>query len=106
MTGLNVEIEEHTVYRGCSCWENSDDAALLFFDEGDRHLEKILVQNCCDEPEIEFQQLDEFDGALRVAIVDNKPDVEFEKKLEYPLVQGEATIMKDQQVKRIWWLHC
>ena len=79
MTGLNVEIEEHTVYRGCSCWENSDDAALLFFDEGDRHLEKILVQNCCDEPEIEFQQLDEFDGALRVAIVDNKPDVEFEK---------------------------
>ena len=40
---------------------------------------KILVQNCCDEPEIEFQQLDEFDGALRVAIVNNKPDVEFEK---------------------------
>ena len=62
---------------------------------------KILVRNCCDEPEIEFQQLNEFDGALKVTIVDNKPDAEFEEKLGYPLVQGEETMMKDQQVKRI-----
>ena len=91
MTGFDGALKDSTVDDGPECRDWRAHCIPWMFVLGElgwccyavlwwrRQTPKILVQNCCDEPEIEFQQLDEFDGALRVAIVDNKPDVEFEK---------------------------